>query len=136
MKKFLLLVVPLAVAGCALTPGHGSLDPAQSVYALEGAYAAALQGAVAFYLPAMLLSGFLYPFETLPRWAGWWSISRDALIVQLSLWLIQWRRCKYGARPSGRRPAAVVRFDGAVPAGRRGRSSGCRTAKPRNCLKY
>jgi ABC-2 type transport system permease protein len=30
---------------------------------------AALQGAVAFYLPAMLLSGFLYPFETLPGWA-------------------------------------------------------------------
>ncbi len=30
---------------------------------------AALQGAVAFYLPAMLLSGFLYPFATLPRWA-------------------------------------------------------------------
>ena len=30
---------------------------------------AALQGAVAFYLPAMLLSGFLYPFETLPTWA-------------------------------------------------------------------
>ena len=31
----------------------------------------ALQGAVAFYLPAMLLSGFLYPFETLPDWAQW-----------------------------------------------------------------
>ena len=30
---------------------------------------AALQGAVAFYLPAMLLSGFLYPFESLPGWA-------------------------------------------------------------------
>jgi len=30
---------------------------------------AALQGAVAFYLPAMLLSGFLYPFSTLPVWA-------------------------------------------------------------------
>ena len=30
---------------------------------------AALQGAVAFYLPAMLLSGFLYPAETLPGWA-------------------------------------------------------------------
>lgn len=30
---------------------------------------AALQGAVAFYLPAMLLSGFLYPFATLPGWA-------------------------------------------------------------------
>ena len=29
----------------------------------------ALQGAIAFYLPAMLLSGFLYPFETLPKWA-------------------------------------------------------------------
>ncbi len=31
---------------------------------------AALQGAVAFYLPAMLLSGFLYPAETLPAWAA------------------------------------------------------------------
>lgn len=30
---------------------------------------AAVQGAVAFYLPAMLLSGFLYPFDTLPDWA-------------------------------------------------------------------
>ena len=29
----------------------------------------ALQGAIAFYLPAMLLSGFLYPFESLPGWA-------------------------------------------------------------------
>lgn len=29
----------------------------------------ALQGAIAFYLPAMLLSGFLYPFATLPNWA-------------------------------------------------------------------
>jgi ABC-2 type transport system permease protein len=29
----------------------------------------ALQGAIAFYLPAMLLSGFLYPFATLPHWA-------------------------------------------------------------------
>jgi len=29
----------------------------------------ALQGVVAFYLPAMLLSGFLYPFASLPRWA-------------------------------------------------------------------
>lgn len=30
---------------------------------------AAVQGAVAFYLPAMLLSGFLYPFDALSRWA-------------------------------------------------------------------
>jgi ABC-2 type transport system permease protein len=29
----------------------------------------ALQGAVAFYLLSMLLSGFLYQFDTLPRWA-------------------------------------------------------------------
>ncbi len=29
----------------------------------------ALEGAVAFYLPAMLLSGFLYPFAALPGWA-------------------------------------------------------------------
>jgi ABC-2 type transport system permease protein len=34
-----------------------------------GTQLAALQGAVAFYLPAMLLSGFLYPFDTLPGWA-------------------------------------------------------------------
>lgn len=30
---------------------------------------AALQGAVAFYLPAMLLSGFLYPIAGMPPWA-------------------------------------------------------------------
>jgi ABC-2 type transport system permease protein len=29
----------------------------------------AVQGAIAYYLPAMLLSGFLYPFEALPHWA-------------------------------------------------------------------
>ncbi len=29
----------------------------------------AVQATVAFYFPAMLLSGFLYPFEALPRWA-------------------------------------------------------------------
>jgi ABC-2 type transport system permease protein len=29
----------------------------------------ALQGAIGFYLPAMLLSGFLYPSQTLPGWA-------------------------------------------------------------------
>jgi len=30
---------------------------------------AALQGAIAFYLPCMLLSGFLFPLEALPYWA-------------------------------------------------------------------
>ncbi len=29
----------------------------------------AIQTSVAFYFPAMILSGFLYPFETMPRWA-------------------------------------------------------------------
>jgi ABC-2 type transport system permease protein len=29
----------------------------------------ALQGAVLFYLPSMLLSGFMFPFEGMPRWA-------------------------------------------------------------------
>ena len=35
----------------------------------RGDAARGLQGAVAFYLPAMLLSGFLYPAEALPGWA-------------------------------------------------------------------
>jgi ABC-2 type transport system permease protein len=29
----------------------------------------ALQGAVAFYLPSLLLSGFLFPFQSMPTWA-------------------------------------------------------------------
>ena len=29
----------------------------------------ALQGAIAFYLPAMLLSGFIYSLDAMPRWA-------------------------------------------------------------------
>lgn len=29
----------------------------------------AMQGAVFFYLPSMLLSGFMFPFEGMPRWA-------------------------------------------------------------------
>ena len=29
----------------------------------------AVQGAVFFYLPSMLLSGFMFPFEGMPRWA-------------------------------------------------------------------
>ena len=40
-----------------------------AIAARAGTQLAALQGAVAFYLPAMLLSGFLYPFATLPGWA-------------------------------------------------------------------
>ena len=40
-----------------------------AIAARTRAQLAALQGAVAFYLPAMLLSGFLYPFASLPGWA-------------------------------------------------------------------
>lgn len=29
----------------------------------------AMQGAVFFYLPSMLLSGFMFPFQGMPRWA-------------------------------------------------------------------
>jgi len=29
----------------------------------------AMQAAVFFYLPSMMLSGFMFPFEGMPRWA-------------------------------------------------------------------
>ncbi|MBV8972095.1 MAG: ABC transporter permease [Sphingomonadaceae bacterium] len=41
----------------------------QAIAARAKSQMAALQGAVAFYLPAMLLSGFLYPREAMPAWA-------------------------------------------------------------------
>lgn len=44
---------------------------------------AALQGAVAFYLPAMLLSGFLYPFATLPGWA---QAKGRPILVEVKAW--------------------------------------------------
>jgi len=57
----LILLLPL-FAAAHLVLGH-------AIAARSTTQLAALQGAVAFYLPAMLLSGFLYPFDTLPRWA-------------------------------------------------------------------
>ncbi len=57
----LLLLLPL-FAATHLVIGH-------AIAARAATQLAALQGAVAFYLPAMLLSGFLYPFEALPSWA-------------------------------------------------------------------
>lgn len=57
----LILLLPLFAAA------HLALGLA--IAARAATQLAALQGAVAFYLPAMLLSGFLYPFETLPAWA-------------------------------------------------------------------
>jgi ABC-2 type transport system permease protein len=56
----LVLIPLLALAHLAL----GQLISLRSASQLE-----ALQGVVAFYLPAMLLSGFLYPFQALPGWA-------------------------------------------------------------------
>jgi ABC-2 type transport system permease protein len=57
----LVLLLPL-FAAAHLVLGY-------AISARAATQVAALQGAVAFYLPAMLLSGFLYPFETLPHWA-------------------------------------------------------------------
>lgn len=57
----LLALLPL-FAACHLVLGY-------AISARAATQLAALQGAVAFYLPAMLLSGFFYPFETLPGWA-------------------------------------------------------------------
>jgi ABC-2 type transport system permease protein len=59
----LILLLPL-FAAAHFTLGLGIAARARTQLA-------ALQGAVAFYLPAMLLSGFLYPFDTLPDWARW-----------------------------------------------------------------
>ena len=56
----ILLLPPFAAAHVVL--GHALATRAANQIG-------ALQGAIAFYLPAMLLSGFLYPFRTLPGWA-------------------------------------------------------------------
>ncbi len=62
---------PGAIAVVALLPLFAAAHVAlgQAIAARAANQLAALQGAVAFYLPAMLLSGFLYPFATLPGWA-------------------------------------------------------------------
>lgn len=57
----LVAMIPLFVAA--------HLVLGQAIAARAATQLEALQGAVAFYLPAMLLSGFLYPFEAMPRWA-------------------------------------------------------------------
>jgi ABC-2 type transport system permease protein len=60
-------VLALVVLLPLLAAAHFVLGNA--IAARSGTQLAALQAAVAFYLPAMLLSGFLYPFQTLPGWA-------------------------------------------------------------------
>jgi ABC-2 type transport system permease protein len=57
----LLVIVPLFAAAHVLL---GFLIAARSAQPMQ-----AVQSAVAFYFPAMILSGFLYPFEAMPRWA-------------------------------------------------------------------
>jgi ABC-2 type transport system permease protein len=39
--------------------------------ALAATQLQAIQSAVFFYLPSMLLSGFMFPFQGMPRWAQW-----------------------------------------------------------------
>lgn len=46
--SFFVVALAASVAGCATGPGTKGFSPAQSVYALEGAYASALHGAVAY----------------------------------------------------------------------------------------
>jgi len=36
---------------------------------LAESHVQAMQGAVFFYLPSMLLSGFMFPFQGMPSWA-------------------------------------------------------------------
>jgi ABC-2 type transport system permease protein len=57
----LLVIVPLFAAAHVLL---GFIIAARAAQPMQ-----AVQSAVAFYFPAMILSGFLYPFEAMPRWA-------------------------------------------------------------------
>jgi ABC-2 type transport system permease protein len=57
----------LVLASSVLALAHLTLGFAIS--ALAGSQMQAIQAAVFFYLPSMLLSGFMFPFEGMPRWA-------------------------------------------------------------------
>ncbi len=60
-------VTALLLAALLLAAAHLVLGFALS--ALAESQMQALQGAVFFYLPSMLLSGFMFPFSGMPRWA-------------------------------------------------------------------
>jgi len=45
------------------------IEPAWKFSALAESQMQAMQGAVFFYLPSMLLSGFMFPFDGMPKWA-------------------------------------------------------------------
>lgn len=69
-----LLDMPLRGAVTALLLGALLLAAAHlvlgfSLSALAETQMQAIQGAVFFYLPSMLLSGFMFPFTSMPRWA-------------------------------------------------------------------
>ena len=57
----LLVAIPLYAAG--------NLAFGFAISTLARNQAQAIQGAVVFYLPSMLLSGFMFPFEGMPPWA-------------------------------------------------------------------
>lgn len=56
------------MAGAALFAG-AHLITGFAISALARTQVQALQGAVFFYLPSMLLSGFMFPFQGMPAWA-------------------------------------------------------------------
>jgi ABC-2 type transport system permease protein len=60
-------VTALLVASALFALAHLTLGFALS--ALAHSQAQAIQAAVFFYLPSMLLSGFMFPFEGMPAWA-------------------------------------------------------------------
>jgi ABC-2 type transport system permease protein len=60
-------VTALVVASAVFALAHLTLGFALS--ALAQSQIQAIQAAVFFYLPSMLLSGFMFPFEGMPGWA-------------------------------------------------------------------
>jgi ABC-2 type transport system permease protein len=60
-------VTALVVASAVFALAHLTLGFGLS--ALAQSQIQAIQAAVFFYLPSMLLSGFMFPFEGMPRWA-------------------------------------------------------------------
>jgi ABC-2 type transport system permease protein len=60
-------VAALVVASAVFALAHLTLG--FSLSALSRNAVQAIQGAVFFYLPSMLLSGFMFPFEGMPKWA-------------------------------------------------------------------
>ena len=60
-------VTVLLLASCLLAAAH--LITGFALSALARTQVQAIQAAVFFYLPSMLLSGFMFPFAGMPRWA-------------------------------------------------------------------